>query len=483
MSVKTQFGLTRHHQGVVMILQQLGVDWTLLGTHDSACDVLLLPPNETDRQWIDVARSIPTIDLSGFLASAQGFSTCSKSVKHLLDTPWLQTLWDVPIHPLTVRTFPKGQSLQKSIWVDENRQTCHVGLPFWTTSQQHTSWMAMLPMGTSSSSTSIRPTERIHQTPYSLMRHVLHYVMIQACLWSGRPLLRKAYYPEGVNNIFMFRVDSDYGTQEAVQSLIDTCQTHEMPSTWFLHTEAHKGWLDLFVNPDIEVAVHGVRHQSRGSTEALLRNILQAKADIERETDLKPVGVAMPFGRYNSQIAEVYRQCNHLFDYASDFGFDSDNLPHWPSDHEPLQVPIHPICPGSFRRTKATEQDIQRYFLEKWTKAMTRGEPFIFYHHPMQGDSGVLQQLFGLVSEQKSRGLVETWTVKQWAAWWTHRSRAMPHHDEIEGSPWRVKWIKEDSLPRPLSGEDLSAGSYSPPKNPFRQWKAIILDELGQRTQ
>jgi hypothetical protein len=483
MSGNTQIGVTRHHQGVVTILQQLGVDWTILATHDGVCDVIVLPPNETDTQWIDATHSTPTIDFSGLLALDQGYTTQSKTLQDLLDTPWLQPIWDLPFHPLTVRAYPKGQSLQKSVWIDETRNTCHIGLPFWTMSQQHTSWMATMAMESTSIPASFRPTERIHRTPYALIRHVLHSMLIQSCLWAGRPLMRKAYYPEGVKNIFIFRVDSDYGTKESVKSLIHTCQAYDIPATWFLHTDAHKGWLDTFVDPGIEMAVHGVRHQSRGSTETLLRNILQAKDDIERETGFTPVGVAMPFGRYTAQVAEVYRQCKPQFEYASDFGFDSDNLPHWPNGDEPLQVPIHPICPGSFRRTKATQHLIQQYFLNKWAKAMTREEPFIFYHHPMQDDAGVLQQLFGQVSELKSSGSLETWTMQQWSTWWIQRSRANPHDDVLEDSPWRVKWITEESFPRTISSEVASKGYYSAPKNPFKQWKSMILDELGQRTQ
>jgi hypothetical protein len=490
-----------------MILQQIGVDWTLLnnfdGTSDTTSnstsgptyDVLLLPPNESNRQWVEAAHTIPTIDFSGLIAKDQGSRSFSQTVKHLLDTPWLQPIWDVPIHPMTVRAFPKGQGLQKSIWVDEPCKVCHIGLPFWSQAEVHASWMATMPMEASIDQTSNRPSERIHKTPYALMRHVLHYVLIQCCLWSGRPLVRKATLPEGVESVMMFRVDSDYGTKDAVQSLIRTCQTYGIPATWFLHTEAHKGWLDRFVDPNIEMAVHGARHQSRGSTEALLRNIRQARDDIKQETGQNPTGVAMPFGRYTSQIADVYRQSNHLFDYASDFGFDSDNLPHWPSDNQPLQVPIHPICPGSFRRTNATEQDIQRYFLGKWARSIARDEPFIFYHHPMQSDAGVLNQLFGEVAELRSKGQLETWTMQQWASWWVRRSMSNPHDkvvdNNLEGDtkirdvdpPMRVKWIEEDTIPKPLSGQNHSIGTYSPPKRPFKQWKAMILDELGQRTQ
>lgn len=479
----TQFGLTKHHHGVVMLLQQLGVDWTLLEHSDSTYDVLILPPNETDRRWKEASDQKPTIDFSGILATEQGVDTHIHPIHHLLDTPWLQPVWDIPIHPLTARAYSKGQSLQKSIWVDEVHQTCHIGLPYWTQSQQCASWMAAMAMERQDSPSSHRPMERIHQTPYSLMRHVLRFVMIQACQWSGQPLMRKSYFPEGVNNIFIFRVDSDYGTKNAVQSLIQTCRSYELPATWFLHTQAHKGWLDMFLDPWIEPAVHGVRHQSRGSTEALLRNILQSKADIERETGLVPTGLAMPFGRYTPQVSDVYKQVSRQFNYASDFGFDSDNVPHWPHAQEPLQLPIHPICPGSFRRTKATNHEIQRYFQRKWSKAQERGEPFIFYHHPMQDDAGVLHNLFQNVSELKSKGHVETWTMKEWAEWWVHRSLVMPNSMQSEEGKWRVNWVQEDSLPQFRFEKSTPMGSYMPLSNPIRQWKSTLLDELGQRTQ
>lgn len=483
MNTAVQFGLTKYHQGVVTLLQQIGVEWTILRDKSSACNVIILPPNEHDAVWVDSSVDKPTIDYTGRLARIQGVHSSQVELTHLLDTPWLQHSWDLPIHPITVRTYPKAQSLQKSIWIDEHSQTCHIGLPFWSRSHQYQSWMAPMGMKQSTSPANHRPTERIHQIPYALLRNTLLYAMRYACIWAGVPLIRKAMLPKGVPNLFVVRVDSDYGTKESVETLQKTLRSYDLPSTWFLHTNAHKGWLELFVDPSIEMAVHGVRHQSRGSSEALYRNIMQSKQDIEVETGISPTGVAIPFGHYTAQISEVYKQCNESFLYASDFGFDSDNVPHWPNEQEPLQVPIHPICPGSFGRTKASDEQIQQYFLHKLNSSMRRGEPFIFYHHPMQEDTGVLKSLFERVTKLRQESLLEAWTLHQWAHWWTIRSKATHYTTKQDPETSDVQWISEEGFSKEETHSDSLLWSYNPLKNPFRQWKSMILDELGQRTQ
>lgn len=483
MNTTVQFGLTKYHQGVVTLLQQLGVDWTILRDENSSCSVMILPPNEDDAVWNDVSLDKPTIDYTGRLARRQGVTSGQVHLTHLLDTPWNQHSWDVPIHPITVRTYPKAQSLHKSMWIDEPSQSCHIGLPFWSHSQQFQSWMAPMGMEQPTAPPTHRPTERIHQIPYALHRNTLLYAMRHACVWAGVPLLRKAMLPKGVSNLFIVRVDSDYGTKDSVEALQNTLKSYDLPSTWFLHTEAHKGWLEMFIDPFIEIAVHGVRHQSRGSSEALYRNIMQSKQEIEIETGIRPTGVAVPFGHYTPQISEVYKQCKDSFLYASDFGFDSDNVPHWPNEQEPLQVPIHPICPGSFRRTKASHEQIQQYFLHKLHSSMHRGEPFIFYHHPLQEDMGVLTTLFERVAELRQEHLLEAWTLHQWADWWAIRSKATPYTTIQDPNANSVKWVSEEGFPKQETDSESLLWSYNPLDNPLRQWKSILLDELGQRTQ
>jgi hypothetical protein len=249
-----------------------------------------------------------------------------------------------------------------------------------------------------------------------LVEHMLQWLHDR----RGLPYVRKWRFPGQWRNVFCYRIDSDYGTQQQVKLLYDVASEHDIAMTWFLHVEAHSEWLSLFSEfRNQEIAVHGYRHRTFGSYDANLGNISEAKYLLKRE-GFSPDGFAAPNGRWNPAVARAAE--DHGFSYASEFALDYDDLPFFPwlryRFSDLLQVPIHPVCIGSLLRVHASDRSMKEYFRSIADRKLRREEPIIFYHHPGHGHPEVMADTFDYMREQGIRNI----TMGEYVRWWRRRA-------------------------------------------------------------
>lgn len=235
------------------------------------------------------------------------------------------------------------------------------------------------------------------------------------------PYLHLRYVPGDLENIFCYRIDSDYGTRDQVEALYDVARSNDIAMTWFLHVGAHHDWLDIFRKFEgQEFGVHCFRHRTFRSLEDNSANISEA-AHLLREHAIDFTGYAAPNGFWNHGVARAAG--NFGFEYSSEFSLDYDDLPFFPwllgESSKTLQVPVHPVCIGSFLRVKASDEGMKRYFRWIIDRKMEEQEPVLLYHHPGHEHWGVMDDTFRYAKE---RGL-KNMTMGEYARWWIGRSR------------------------------------------------------------
>lgn len=237
----------------------------------------------------------------------------------------------------------------------------------------------------------------------------------------GIPLAHRWYYPDRHKNLFLFRVDTDYGTREQIEALYKLITDYGIAATWFVHTMPHQGWLDYFsAMAHQEIAVHGHRHRTFRSFRRNYANIEKAR-QLLIQAGARPVGFASPTGRYNRAIRQVIRAMHFL--YSSEFTLDYDNLPFMadsgPGNSAALQIPIHPVCIGSLIRNRTPENDMEKYFRYIMDKKISHDEPLTLYHHPPHERLKVVESIFLRVREAG----ITTMTFSDYAYWWLDRLR------------------------------------------------------------
>lgn len=298
---------------------------------------------------------------------------------------------------------------------------------------------------------------------------------IEACLIvlkklhskSGVPFVHKWWMPDADRQLATFRIDSDYGTRQAINSLGETVTEFNVPATWFLHVEAHEEWLNHFKKfSGQEIALHCYRHNEfKISTQYSVD--IRAGLQHLRRHGYDPKGYAAPYGYWGREIGDALSEFNFL--YSSEFGYDYDSLPSRPRSSLTLQLPVHPISIGSFRRFKFEPEMIVNYFDELIQSKQLQHQPFHLYHHPGDGHEDILKAIF----EKLNRDSVRWMSYSDWASWWIDR-KSCSFNATFDTDLNTVRVKKKDELPVAvhqsensfLIGEkptiDLEQGRFTP---------------------
>ncbi len=222
--------------------------------------------------------------------------------------------------------------------------------------------------------------------------------LIRFLFWERNlPFVYKWYFPEQAPSIFAFRIDSDGGSREQIDTIYQAAKDHDVGISWFLDVKSHVDWLQAFaeMNQRQEIAVHCFEHRAFAARQEMKVDIDHARRTLAN-AGLKTNGYAGPFGRWSPTLNEVIDDIG--FRYASEFALAYDTLPFFPQLDgrfaDALQIPIHPICTGSFRRTSATDAEVRYYFQWLAQRKIRLGEAIVLYDHPTTARMNVLRDIF-----------------------------------------------------------------------------------------
>jgi hypothetical protein len=205
---------------------------------------------------------------------------------------------------------------------------------------------------------------------------------------AGRPFARLAHAPLGFDGTFAFRVDADDYRAAATATLLASLSRAGLRSTWFLDVERHlsgdglRDTVQRLRAGGHEVQTHFFRHYTYRSTARNQRN-LQRSLDELRALGVAPNAAAAPFGSWNAGLDAALRACG--MQWSSEFSRVHDDVPGAlaGATDEPWQVPIHPVCPALLFAAGADVGAVSRWFLAELRECLQRGEPAVFYGHPI----------------------------------------------------------------------------------------------------
>ncbi len=265
------------------------------------------------------------------------------------------------------------------------------------------------------------PSERTSLVAKGEVRQLLHAALEYLHHQRGLPYVHLWPFPDGQENLFAFRVDTDAASRSEVDSLLVAAHEYGIGMTWFLDVRSHETWLEHFAAmTGQEIGVHCYEHRVIEQYDEILRDVGRAREAL-RALGLNPQGYAAPFGHWSPALS---RAVDHLaFLYSSEFSLLYDSLPFYQPSRtgvaSALQVPIHPICPGSLTRIAYSESDASAYFKSKVDEKLARREPLLFYHHPGQRAWSVVRSLFSAIRERN----VTPVTMGEFARWWMVRQQ------------------------------------------------------------
>jgi len=409
------FGMSR---GWERLLTQIGLSWSrlysvqALSVLEQSCVLLCKTPDVQEHQQLTAYLTAggAILDTTGQLST---WSPVERNVNRVEPTsPAFQHIASIHIGTRAL-AHPTCSDLGGLAWFDPDpgRAYAFAGLPVdhLTTfgRQTHTEFRSsgLPPVAERTATRSSQPYIDAVLSFFKILHHK-----------TGVPLVHKWWMPNTDKGAATFRIDTDYSSKPAIEATSGPVIEHEIPATWFLHVQAHEGWLEYFKTlPRQEVALHGYRHYEHTSVDQYYADISMALGLLSK-VNIHPAGYAAPYGFWSRDLAEVLSRFN--FDYSSEFMYDYDSLPSWPPVSNTLQLPVHPISIGSFSRFRFTSQMIRQYYREWIQLKMLQRMPIHLYHHPNDHHETELDAIFRTLRHDSTSWM----TYREWAAWWKKRS-------------------------------------------------------------
>ncbi len=343
------------------------------------------------------------------------------------------------------------------------------------------------------------PSERISRVSKGSINHFLNAALERLFHLRNFPFVSLWNFPNNAKNIFLFRIDTDYGSPEQVDNLYKTLTEKEIKGTWFVETKSAESWINKYSSfRNQEIGLHCYRHRLFNSYEENFSNFSYG-LEILKKASIYPKGIVAPFGEWNNSFNKVVEKLG--FEYSSEFSYSYDGFPQFAE--RILQMPIHPISFGRLSREGYSNEEMYDYFINVINQKIALCEPLIIYTHPMEERLEILKKIFNYINQYK----LPKYTFKEYVDWWEKRNETkfgssfinneLKIETENKDDSFRVKVVypSGEIYLIPLSGDnaekvkiDLQEFQYDSEFNPealrkydFELLKDDILFKLRKR--
>ena len=174
----------------------------------------------------------------------------------------------------------------------------------------------------------VETNERVAKISKGAITHLIRNAIENLYHHRNLPFINLWQFPNGEKNIFSFRVDTDFGSQQQLSKLYRLFKENDISATWFVETKSIENNSDVlrlyreFTNQ--EIALHCFRHRVFDSYEENFSNINSGR-EIIKKISGESVGFAAPFGEWNEELNQALEDLD--FKYSSEFSYAYDCFP------------------------------------------------------------------------------------------------------------------------------------------------------------
>jgi hypothetical protein len=292
------------------------------------------------------------------------------------------------------------------------------------------------------------PAERVSLVAKGEVRHLVHEALEFLHVERGIPYAHLWYFPDRCENVFAFRVDTDGAGREDVERLYRVARASGTPMSWFLDVRTSEPHLERFhAMVEQEIGIHCYDHREPAG-EAALREDLRKGMGVLTGAGFRPEGFAATYGFWKPFVSAVPREFG--LRYSSEFSCAYDTVPYVPTSltavHGVMQVPVHPVCPGTLRQAGYLPLGMTEYYRGVVATKRARREPLIFYHHPSHRAWDVIETLCQEGLHPGTRRM----TLGEYAAWWGRKRpialRLREEGEELLADPATVLQCAEQGV-------------------------------------
>jgi len=263
------------------------------------------------------------------------------------------------------------------------------------------------------------PSERVACRSKHTIREVIQTSLEYLHYIRDLPFLYLSPFPEGKQSIFNFRVDTDFASEKEIDSLYQTCLTHNISATWFVETKSAINRMEQFASmQNQEIGLHCYNHKVTNQYNSNKLDINKG-INILNKANIPYYGYAAPYGDWNIPLAKAIEQTDFI--YSSEFTLDYDNYPFYPYLNNyftsVLQIPVHPICIGRLINARHGENEIINYYKNVIQEKIHHNLPIFIYDHPSLENINIINWLFQFINKKN----LNNYSLQHYAKWWKKR--------------------------------------------------------------
>lgn len=262
------------------------------------------------------------------------------------------------------------------------------------------------------------PSEQVSKVSKNKVRKIVQQLIEELHHQQNLPFVHKWFFPRNVQNMFIFRIDTDFCSQKDADEMYKICRKNNISATWFLDTDSDNKLKNYASMEDQELAIHCDKHFVYNNFEDNYDNIQKADNKL-KSCGINAIGFAAPFGDWNPSLDMALQKLE--LKYSSEFALNYDDLPFYPNYNNKfssvLQISIHPISLGRLRRSHFTEDEMLQYFLGIIKEKAELKEPVIIYHHPHHKHFEIFDKIFQFIKKNNFRNM----SMKDFSEWWKKR--------------------------------------------------------------
>ena len=228
------------------------------------------------------------------------------------------------------------------------------------------------------------PSEEISLLDKGGLQRIFLTAMKELFHSQNLPFIVKSFSPDPEKIPFLFRIDTDFCDKKTIENYYENIKIKPKTS-WFVHC---RNFESFSVGENDEFALHCFLHKVKPTNENLEKGIEALK-----KFGKNPFGYSAPYG-VRDENADIFLKQNFNFEYSSDFSFAADAIPFFVEKTGLWQIPIFPLCIGSFNGICSDEEKITAVFERYFERNFKYKIPFIIYDHPNHKKFDLLNKIF-----------------------------------------------------------------------------------------
>ncbi len=287
------------------------------------------------------------------------------------------------------------------------------------------------------------PTETVSTTSKAEIRKLIVNIIRYLFKKKNFYYINKWYYPGEKQSAFTFRIDTDASGFDGILKTFAIARKANVNFTFFIDFSNIniENTIQRFKElRNQELAVHCFEHKISKDPVLNRKNFSRARRALF-SVGFGATGIAIPYGIWNNTLGILLDELG--FKYSSEFSLSYDDLPFFPlidnKFSRVLQIPVHPISPGSLLYSKFTTDEIDHYFKNIIQKKLESNEPLFFYGHSkvLSSEPTILKNILHTIEEKQN---IWKGTYIEFYNWWIQRNK---QHLEmtIDGDMLKIKGV------------------------------------------